>query len=155
MISGKLYNNMIRQEFYTKLYITSAQMLALFSTPVNIITGQSGFFFLPKSVLWIKEAGTAYTLNGSTNLKMQWSNGTACAQATNAGFLDQTGQLTAFTQAASSAASYYSLFSASLMTAINGVAIQLTTETANLTVGTGGLFVTILYEQWPMSVAFN
>jgi len=155
MLSGKLYNQMIRQSLYTKVYITSAQILALFSTPINIILGQSGMFYIPEIVHWVKEAGTAYTLNGSTNLKLQWANGTACGQAANAGFMDQTGQLTAFTQAASSAASYYSVFSASLLTAINGANIQLTTETANLTLGTGGLILTILYRQYPMVIPFN
>lgn len=155
MLSGKLYNNMIRQELYFKTYITPAQMLTLFSAPVTLVQGQSGIFYVPKATHFRKEAGTAYTLNGSTNLKAQWSNGTAFSQAANAGFLDQTGALTVFAQAASSAASYYSMFSASLLTAINGASLQLTTETADLTVGTGGLFLTILYEQWPMFINFN
>ena len=157
MLSGKLFNNMIRQSLYAKLYVTNAQLLSLFTTAITIVTGQAGLFYIPKSVHISKEAGTAYTLNGSGAIGLYHGTvaGTAVGTVNPTGFMDQAGALTAFANGPNALTSPFGSFTAAQITAGNGAALVIANAVANLTVGIGGIFVTVLYEQWPMVVAFN
>lgn len=156
MISGKVYQfqSELKQNFYLKRFLSSAELLTLFTTPITIVPGTPGSFYIPKSVHFVKEAGTAYTLNASTRLLVR-VNVTTVGFATNAGFMDQTGQLTAFSQSSGDFVSYFVGFGTALITGFNGAAISITNDTANFTLGTGGLFVTVFYEQYPMVIGFN
>lgn len=155
MLSGKVYNNFIRQQLYIKIYFTPTQLRSLFTAPVTILPGQAGIVYMARSVHWMKEAGTAYTLNGNATLRIDWSNGGATAQVASAGFMDQVGQLTAFSQGVSTFATFNTTISAPLMTAYNGSVLRLGADTADYTGGSGGLFVTLLYEQWPMVIPYS
>lgn len=157
MISGKLYNNMIRQQFYAKLYVTSTQLLNLFTTAQTLVAGQSGLFYIPRSIHISKEAGTAYTLNGSGAIGLYHATvaGLAVGTVNPTGFMDQTTAITAFANGPNALTSPYGSFTAAQITSANGAALVIANATANLTVGTGGIFVTCLYEQWPMTIGFN
>jgi hypothetical protein len=157
MLSGKVYNNMIRQQLYVKLYVTPAQLLSLFTTAITLVPGQPNLFYLPRSVHISKEAGTAYTLNGSTAIGLYHGTvaGLAVGTVNPAGFMDQTGALTAFAIGPTALTAPFGSLTAAQITSANGAALVIANAVANLTVGTGGIFVTCLYEQWPMVLGFN
>jgi hypothetical protein len=157
MLSGKLYNNMIRQELYAKVFIPSSQLLTLFTTPITLVLGQVGIFYIPKEVHFFKEAGTAYTLNASSAIGLYHTSvaGTAIGTVNPVGFMDQAGALSAFCNAPAALTVPFGSFTAAQITAANNAPLVIANAVANMTVGTGGLFVSVLYEQWPMVVAFN
>lgn len=157
MLNGRLYNNMLRQEMYVKTYVPSATLLALFTTPVTLVAAQAGIFYLPKQVHFFKEAGTAYTLNGSTAIGVYHSTvaGLAVGTVNPAGFMDQVTALTAFANGPNALTVPFGSFTGAQITAAINAPLVLANAVANLTVGTGGLFVTVLYEQWPAQVAFS
>ena len=157
MLSGRLYNNLLRQELYVKLYVPSSQLLTLFTTAVTLVTGQSGIFYIPRAVHFSKEAGTAYTLNASTAIGVYHTNvaGLAVGTVNPVGFMDQAGALSAFAEAPNALTVPFGSFTAAQITSANGASLVIANAVANMTVGTGGLFVTCIYEQWPMVVAFS
>lgn len=148
---------MIRQELYAKVFIPSSSLLTLFTTAVTVVAGQSGIFYIPKRVHLQKEAGTAYTLNASTAIGLFHGTlaGLAIATVPTAGFMDQTGQLTVFSNAPATTTVPFGSLTPAQVTAANGAALVVANNVANMTLGTGGLLVTVLYEQWPMTVAFS
>jgi hypothetical protein len=148
---------MLRQEFYVKTYIPSSQILTLFTTPVTLVAAQGGIFYLPKSLHVSKEAGTAYTLNGALAIGVYHTSlaGTAIATKDPSGFMDQTGVLTFFTNAPNTLGTPFGSFTTAQVTNAIGAPLVFANSVANLTVGTGGIFVTVLYEQWPAIIAFS
>jgi hypothetical protein len=132
---------------FSRLVVTNAQLLNLFTTQITLVPGVSGFFYVPRWFHAVKDAGTAYTLNASTSFGIYWTNiaGAAAATVAPAGFLDQTGQLTIFGSGP---------FTASVVTAINGAPLVVGNNVANMTLGTGNVTIFCIYDIWPMSFAF-
>lgn len=152
MLSGKPYNNMLRQSLYVKIYIPSSQVLFLFTSAVVLVPAQSGIFYIVKTTHILKEAGTAYTLNGATLIGAFHGSSTGLSVGTvlAGGFMDQTGVLTNFNPSGG-----FGSFSAAQITAATNAPVVVGNNIANLTGGTGGIFVTCIYEQWSTSIAFN
>lgn len=142
---------------FSRLVVSSTQLLSLFSTAVTLVPGVSGYFYIPRFVHLVKDAGTAYTLNGSTAIGIYHGSvaGLAVATVNPVGFMDQTGQLTAFASGPNALTVPYGSFTAAQITAANGAALVIANAVANLTVGTGNLTVLCVYEVWPMTFAFN
>jgi len=74
--------------------ITSAQLLALFATPITVLDApDAGFAWLIDRVVAYKSAGTAYGgIAAGEDLTLKYTNasGAICAQLETTGFLDQT-----------------------------------------------------------------
>lgn len=159
MISGKNYNwnSELRQNFYVKRRVTNAELLALFTTAVTIVPAQPGFFMIPNAVHFVREAGTAYTLNASTAIGIYGSTvaGQALATVNPAGLMDQAAQTVAFANAPNALTSALGSFTGAQITALINAPLVIANAVANLTVGTGDLVVSLFYTQYPTIIGFN
>jgi hypothetical protein len=67
---------------YAERLLTNAQMVACYSTPLPVVSGEPGILLLPLRVIWAKTTG-AYTLGSMSFAQIQW-NGTGGALAKSA-----------------------------------------------------------------------
>jgi len=119
--------------------LTSAQLLALYTTPITIISAPNSdevIQFVDAQIVY-KYATSAYTIGSATNLQFKYTDGsgTACsATASVTGLLDQSANEIRFVPQTTSA---YEPASAA--------AIVLTLAGANVTGGAGTLTVKVNY----------
>lgn len=124
---------------YVSVNISSAQILALFTTPVQVIASQgatNSIEYLGGEFIY-KHVATDYTINGSTNLALQLTNASGATESTTlatTGFIDQaTNQLRIVKQVATN------------YTPVANAPLMLTCATANPTVGDGTLTLKLAY----------
>jgi len=132
--------------------LTAAQVAALFSTPLDLLPDTGDSFIRPVRFAFAKEAGTAWTLNTSTRVAVQWKNGsfTEVGGAATAGFMDQAGALkAAYVNGPGTSAGPSSNVAASVLPGIFGKGLRVTNDVANMSGGTGRLLVRVMYEDWP------
>jgi len=136
--------------------LTSAQILALFSTPVVLVADDPNYLLLPRSLFTAAlNTSTVYTLNSSTRLKIRWRN-TSLTEVLGvplAGFLDQsTTKFGLYDNGPGSAAGTYSNYAIALAAEVTaGKGIEVTCDVANPTVGTGTVFMRIIYDKVPLA----
>lgn len=121
--------------------LTSAQVLAIFTTPVTVVPAPgAGMLLVPFFTLFnYIYKGTAYTDGGG---KLQVSTGSALANFATAGFWDQTvSELRYLPMATTSGAE---------STRVN-MPITVSQDTANPTLGNGTVTVTTFYMVVPVS----
>jgi hypothetical protein len=127
--------------------ISSTQLLALFTTPQIIVpapkAGQANVFL---GALIHKPAGTAYNLTTATGLSVKYTNaaGLEVSQAALTGFLDQTTVQSRWLKPHTAASG------ANTTLIVAAAALVLNVLTAEITTGTGGLRVKVLYTVMPM-----
>ena len=119
--------------------ITSAQLKALFTTPISLVAAPgAGKFveFVSADIRYIYGA-TAYTINGSTNLNFTYTDGSGVASAValaTTGFIDQTSD-------------QYRIIrpTTTNITPATNAALVFSLATANPTLGDGTLSITYRY----------
>jgi hypothetical protein len=148
-----VYSNTIRdvvEDREISGVIETAEMNNLFSVPKVVIPDSlgAGVWLLPYRVTWRKEAGTAYTLNGSAGLQLYSGvpQTNILARIVGAGLLDQN-TLTRgciFNLPASTTATVFSQFATNFGFTF-GTGLQWGCPTANFSGGVGRLFYKIRY----------
>ena len=126
---------------FKKQQVLSAQVLALFSTPVILVPAQSDKAIILEQVHIHKPAGTAYA-NG-TNLVIR-NTGSAATQFSLSvtGFLDQTAKKTGFGAIPTNASWNFDV------NTMTGVGLEIAVTGANPITGNSDLFVAITYRIW-------
>lgn len=128
--------------------LTSAQLLALQTTAVQLLSGLPGYVYRIKDVMFNYVAGTtAYTLGNADNvIQLEYTGkSTSLAKAALAGFVDQT--VNGFIPASSPLTTDL----ASTNCAGLGVELKITGTTAALTLGNGIVNVILDYSLVPVS----
>lgn len=154
MALGKRYNNLFIPKLYNNVYLTSAQILALFTTPITVVPAVSGMVIIPTRVHAAKEAGTAYTLGAAVRLQVVYKDIATNFPASSmdlASFLNSSSQRSqlAFGPGSSSQLyPYIDIYNA----AVDSQALVAIITGGNPTVGTGGIFLNIVYELWPQVI---
>lgn len=144
------------EELYTaQRILTAAEVAALFVTPIDLLPdGVTDGLIQPRRFAFAKEAGTAWTLNASTRLAVQWKNSgtfTEAGGAATVGFLDQAAATPKpYNMGPSAAAGPLSSFNAALMASLFGKGLRITNDVAALTLGTGRTLVRVQYEIVPL-----
>lgn len=123
--------------------IASTTFKAAFSTPVVLVSGSTGVWIIPYIFNFKKAAGTAYVLNGNTNLAFRWTNGSVIANNGMAGLFDTTSTTYFVARYTSNLAN-----STILNPTIIGAGLDLKLDTADMVTGTGDVTVTISYERY-------
>src|SRR4030095_12905644 len=126
--------------------ITSAQLLALFTTPQIIVPApKAGYANIFLGAMIHKPAGTAYNLTTATGLSVKYTNaaGLEVSQAAIAGFLDQATVQSRWLRPYSAASG------ANAITPVAAAPLVLQILTAEITTGTGGVRVKVAYPNMP------
>jgi hypothetical protein len=145
MPNTRFVGPLVRPFLWQKIFLSNAQVLALFTTPVLITNPEAGYVPIPIQVFYNKEAGTAYTIAGVTGIDIGWSTGGGqLMRVAPAGFLDSVLQRTIFGFGPSAGGSaFYSDLGA--VNAHAGASLRVFAAGANPGTGTGGVYVTVLY----------
>lgn len=130
---------------YVDTTISSAQLLALFTTPIAVIPALgAGLAAIPTAMTLSLSAGTAYTIGSAGLLKVNYTDASGVEvmpRVTVAGFLDQsTAQLRNLNGAAGAA-----IGSAGSFVPATNAAVVISQLTANVTAGTGVLKIRTFY----------
>jgi len=93
--NGISLKNKIEKDLTIVVEVTSAQLLALFTTPISIIPAPgAGYYAKPKRMVIAHGTGTAYAgIAAGEDLVLKWTDasGAECSpQIETTGFLDQT-----------------------------------------------------------------
>lgn len=129
-------------ETYKDVVVTSAQILALFTTPVAILAApRAGYVHLVRDAAFHKPAGTAYTIGsaGAISLRYTDASGLEIAQIAATGFMDQSTAQTRY------AKTYNAASGASSVAVVTAAAVVIHQATANMTAGTSPLRVRVWY----------
>lgn len=126
--------------------VTSAQVLALFATPITVVAAPAaGYAIVPFRWAVYKPAGTAYGgIAAGEDLVMKWT-GAAGAQATSViettGFLDQATAQTRFAHAPASTGA-----TAGDVNAVAAAPLVVHLLVGEITTGTSDLYVRVWYD---------
>lgn len=133
------------------VFVTSAQLLALFTTPITIVPAPgAGRFTMVRKWMAYKPAGTAYAGIALTeDLVLKYTNAAGAQVASPieaTGFLDQA---TAQTAWASTKGSADNATPASALAAANA-AVVAHMLVGDITTGDTGVFIKVWYDEYPM-----
>lgn len=133
------------------VFVTSAQLLALFTTPVQIIPAPgAGRFILVHKWMAYKPAGTAYSgVAAGEDLTLKYTNASGAQVASPieaTGFLDQA---TAQTAWATSKGSADNATPASVL-AVANAPVMAHMLVGEITTGNTGVFIKVWYDEYPM-----
>lgn len=136
IVTGDLDNTLVK---YAAVEITSAQLLALYTTPQTLVAAPgSGYILDFVSLLLAYDYGTAaYTLGSATNLQVKYTDGSGAAASvtqTTTGMIDQ----------ASDQIRHLDKLESNI-TPVNNAALVLTLAGGNPSVGDGTLHAKVLY----------
>ena len=131
--------------------ITSAQLLALNATPIEVIAApDSGFAHIVKRVIIHKPAGTAYAgVAAGEDLVLKYTNGSGAevsAEIETTGFLDQTAAKTAVAAGVSANAAVGSYL------LVSAAAVVLHLLSGEITTGDSPLYVRVEYDTVKLAV---
>lgn len=136
---------------YVDVTITSAELLALFTTPKTILAAPgAGFANVIESIIAHKPAGTAYAGVATTeDLEIRYTNaaGLLVAQIETTGFLDQATAQTRYAPAYNAASGISSI------TPVENAAIVADLAVGNITTGNSDLKLRIFYRTIPTVLA--
>jgi hypothetical protein len=130
--------------------VTSAQVLALFTTPVSILPAPgAGKINLFRGAVIHKPAGTAYTVGTGGNIVISYTNasGLAVAEEAPTGFADQA---TAQTR---EMRKHMAASGDSSVAAVANAALVIHQLTANMTAGTSPIKLRVFYITVPSVIA--
>lgn len=122
--------------------VSNAELLALFGTPKTLVPAPGAdLVALPEYAILHKPAGTAYTVPGTSELALRFTDasGTILGQCETTGFLDQA------TVQPRLIRGYRAASAASDITPVANAAIVLHTTVANVTAGAAPLYVQVYY----------
>lgn len=124
--------------------ITSPQLLALFTTPITIVAAQGAntVIQIAETVIQYVYNSVVYTINGSTNLTLNYTNAAGAAISTTlatTGLIDQASNQVRILKN-----------STTNVTPVANSPVVLSLATANPTLGNGTLVVTVLYRVVPV-----
>lgn len=125
--------------------LTSPQLLSLFSQNVPLFQDSPNILLVPRYLFIRKEAGIAYTLNGSATLRLNYgaSSGSLSAmQITTAGMFDTAIETTGVWFGVSGGTFNVGLNGAN---SPYGLGLRWMLPTADFTVGTGSFFWSLYY----------
>lgn len=129
---GSSYGNRVFQQ------VTSAQVLALFTTPVELIAAPSaGYAHVVSRIIIHKPAGTAYSVGTATSIVAKYTNAAGAVASgiiTPAGFADQATLQVRVSGPVSDTA------------AVDAAAVVLHQLVANMTLGTSALNVQVDFD---------
>jgi hypothetical protein len=142
------------QEVFTRCvtkFITSAQLLALFGTPIEVVPAPgAGRFIQVEKWMAYKPAGTAYAgIAGTEDLTLKYTNASGAQVASPieaTGFLDQA---TAQTSWATTKGSADNATPASAL-AVANAAVVAHLLVGEITTGDTGVFIKVWYHEYPM-----
>jgi hypothetical protein len=142
------------QEVYQRsdtVFITSAQLLALNATPIQVVAAPgAGRFILPRKWAVYKPAGTAYGgIAAGEDLALKYTDGSGAQVASpieTTGFLDQA---TAQTAWAGMKGTGDNTTPASAL-AVGNAAIVVQLLAGEITTGTTGIYVTVWWDEYPL-----
>ena len=147
---GKATKSQALVEHVAIVTITSAQILALFSTPITLLAAPgAGRAWIPTRIVMTKEAGTAYTVGTATDLLVYYTGltGENIMIQHDTDFMDQTTEESRVLYGCS-----HSTAGADINVVAN-TAVLIRSGTANMTGGTGNLIVKIWADQIDMPIA--
>lgn len=127
--------------------LTSAQILQLFTTPVQVLSDVAGVTIIPKYLYVRKPAGTPYTLNGSASLRVNFgaaAGGLSCFQVSSVGIFDQPGESKAMWFGVSGGVMNVGLGG---VNSVSGLGLRWTVPTANWTNGDSDIIWQLYYRR--------
>jgi hypothetical protein len=132
---------------YADVTITSAQLLALFTTPISILAAPgAGFANVLEGLIAYKAAGTAYGgIDATEDMVVSYTNaaGLAVARVEATGFLDQATAQTRWADA------YNAASGASSITPVENAAMVMHMVVGNITTGNSDLKLRLIYRTIP------
>lgn len=139
---------LIEARYMIGRWFTPSEIGAMFTTPAPLLPDDPSKIIMPRRCFFYKEAGTAWTLNSATQLNVIWNSASkvAVGYANLAGFMDQASALSAMTAQLGNSVSAYVTVSPSLLNEITGKGLAVSTLVANMSGGTGNLFVRVIYD---------
>lgn len=145
---ARVIQDIILPNYYSSVTIPAAQVLTIFTTPVQLAEAQAGYFLIP---LWgwvEKPAGIAYVINGQTAFGIYYGTQILLYNAAGAGFFDQATATFRFTRGPGTVGSTLvsTVFDATFVT---GLPLTITAATANMTTGDSPVRVTTVYTKVP------
>lgn len=127
------------------IVLTNAQVLALNTTPITVIAAQgAGISVVPTRAIVRTDAGTAYTVGGTSDLTFRYTNGSGqqlLGQIETTGFLDQT-----TTQARSVIGVSSTSTTAGDVTPLANAPVVAFINAANVSGGTSPIYIKIFYD---------
>jgi hypothetical protein len=138
----------VRQTVTT--YVTSAQIKALNATPITLLAARAGFMFAPRYAHVYRETGDAYTANGATAICVRFTDASGNIRLSSFDLtpLTTAGPFTVLMTGPTTNAT--GLAGADFSTVTSGQALVLhITGAGSPTVGTGGLYITVWYQEFP------
>lgn len=135
---------------YADVTITSAQLLALFTTPISVLAAPgAGFANVLEAVIATKAAGTAYAgIASNEELAISYTNaaGLKVMEIEPTGFLDQT------TAQMRYASSYKAASATASITPVENAAMVIHMLTGNITTGDSDLKLRLIYRTIPTAL---
>ncbi len=153
MISGKIIQpNNALPLFASKVYLSSAQILALNTTVVTVVPAQPGMMIHAYLAHWYREVGAAYTLNGATGLALRLvdSSGSICLHTFDAATLTVTTGDCRVSNGPSGSVGTTQLATVNPTILHLGQPLVAHITGGQPTGGTGGVYVTVFYHLFPM-----
>lgn len=149
MLPGKIVHpNLAFPLYATRIFLSNAQIVALFTTAVEIVPAVAGYIHVVEKVIWDREAGSAYTANGATKLKLTYTNaaGIAIAHTFDLIILTDAGPFTTISSGPSSLSTQFA--SATPSSSAKGNSLVVGMDTAQATGGAGGITVTCFFRSF-------
>ena len=135
---------------YADVTITSAELLALFTTPKTVLAAPgAGYANVVEGIIWSKAAGTAYAgIAAGEDLSVSYTNaaGLAVAGCETTDFLDQTTAQARWSDAYNAASGISSI------TPVENAAIVAHLLVGNIITGTSDLKMRLIYRTIPTAL---
>lgn len=139
-------SNLIVSRQRTTFVVNETRLKSLFSTPLLVLSGRAGLLIQPIWMHFRRLAGTAYTLNGSAAIGFYYG-------ATAVTTINNTPLLTGTTEVASVLYYFASTISTTLFATGTGTNLTFANDVADLTLGTGNLEVTLVFDLVPFNMS--
>lgn len=115
--------------------LTTAQVLALNGTPIQLVAAQSGYLIQVVDAEMKYTKSTAFTVTSSKHLELQYhTSAVQIASISTTGFIDQSTSKTAFVQSTLSGG-----------VSIGGEAVEITSDDSGMGAGTGSTVAVTVY----------
>lgn len=163
MPQGAIYlqNNLIPKKV-VNVILSEDNIRAMRVTPIVLVDGKAGVFYIPEFILFKREAGTAYTLNGSTLIRAIYGTNPALGfllAIDITTFIGSVNEALAVTYGLGALSGTSASMNPDYLITILGASgvgqpLSLSNNTASFTGGTGRLGIIMTYYEIPFSNSF-